>query len=118
MINSKSEILDKFVRFGKIADKSVRTQIAECLKNWQVVPIEKSFIERKYQDSLNKIIADETINRLLKEHPHLRDEIFEKAIALLEKIVVETEKIELPSHKELIEKVNKNDFSELPECLI
>ena len=118
MINSKSEILDKFVRFGKIADKSVRTQIAECLKNWQVVPIEKSFIERKYQDSLNKIIADETINRLLKEHPHLRDEIFEKAIALLEKIVVETEKIELPSHKELIEKVNKNDFSELPEGLI
>ena len=94
MINSKSEILDKFVRFGKIADKSVRTQIAEYLKNWEVVPIEKSFIERKYQDSLNKIIADETINTLLEKYPHLRDEIFEKAIALLEKIVVETENIE------------------------
>nr|WP_315126375.1 VWA domain-containing protein [uncultured Capnocytophaga sp.] len=118
MINSKSEILDKFVRFGKIADKSVRTQIAECLKNWQVVPIEKSFIERKYQDSLNKIIADETVNTLLEKHPHLRDEIFEKAIALLEKIATETEKIELPSHKELIEKVKKNNFSELPKDLI
>ena len=118
MINSKSEVLDKFVRFGKIADKSVRTQIAECLKNWQVVPVEKSFMERKLQDSLNKIIADETINTLLEKSPHLRDEIFEKAIALLEKIVVETEKIELPSHKELIEKVKKNNFSELPKDLI
>ena len=118
MINPKSEVLDKFVRFGKIADKSVRTQIAKCLKNWEVVPIEKSFIERKYQDSLNKIIADETINTLLEKHPHLRDEIFEKAIALLEKIATETEKIELPSHKELIEKVKKNDFSELPKDLI
>ena len=118
MINSKSEVLDKFVRFGKIADKKERSQIAECLKNWQVVPIEKSFMERKFQDSLNKIIADETVNTLLEKHPHLRDEIFEKAIALLEKIVVETEKIELPSHKELIEKVKKNNFSELPEDLI
>lgn len=118
MINSKSEILDKFVRFGKIADKSVRTQIAECLKNWQVVPVEKSFMERKFQDSLNKIIADETINTLLEKHPHLRDEIFEKVIAHLEKIVVETEKIELPSHKELIEKVKKNNFSELLKDLI
>ena len=118
MINSKSEILDKFVRFGKIADKSVRTQIAEYLKNWEVVPIEKSFIERKYQDSLNKIIADENIHTILEKYPHLRDEIFEKAIALLEKIVVETEKIGLPSHKEPIEKVKKNDFSELPEDLI
>ena len=118
MINSKSEVLDKFVRFGKIADKKERSQIAECLKNWQVVPIEKSFMERKFQDSLNKIIADETVNTLLEKHPHLRDEIFEKAIALLEKIALETEKIELPSHKELIEKVKKNDFSELPKDLI
>lgn len=118
MINSKSEVLDKFVRFGKIADKKERTQIAECLKNWQVVPIEKSFIERKYQDSLNKIIADETINTLLKEQPHLRDEIFERAIIFLEKVATETERIELPSRKELIEKVNKNDFSGLSEDLI
>ena len=118
MINSKSEVLDKFVRFGKIADKKERSQIAECLKNWQVVPIEKSFMERKFQDSLNKIIADETVNTLLEKHPHLRDEIFEKAIALLEKIATETEKIELPSHKELIEKVKKNNFSELPKDLI
>ena len=118
MINSKSEVLDKFVRFGKIADKKERSQIAECLKNWQVVPIEKSFMERKFQDSLNKIIADETVNTLLEKHPHLRDEIFEKAIALLEKIAIETEKIELPSHKELIDKVKKNDFSELPKDLI
>jgi von willebrand factor type A len=118
MINSKSEVLDKFVRFGKIADKKERSQIAECLKNWQVVPIEKSFMERKFQDSLNKIIADETVNTLLEKHPHLRDEIFEKAIALLEKIALETEKIELPSHKELIEKVKKNNFSELPKDLI
>lgn len=118
MINSKSEVLDKFVRFGKIADKKERSQIAECLKNWQVVPIEKSFMERKFQDSLNKIIADETVNTLLEKHSHLRDEIFEKAIALLEKIATETEKIELSSHKELIEKVKKNDFSELPKNLI
>ena len=118
MINSKSEVLDKFVRFGKIADKKERSQIAECLKNWQVVPIEKSFMERKFQDSLNKIIADETVNTLLEKHPHLRDEIFEKAIALLEKIATETEKIELSSHEELIEKVKKNDFSELPKNLI
>ena len=46
MTNSKSEVLDEFIRFGKIADKRERTQIAECLKNWQVVPIEKSFIEK------------------------------------------------------------------------
>ena len=118
MINFKSEVLDKFVRFGKIADKKERSQIAECLKNWQVVPIEKSFMERKFQDSLNKIITDETVNTLLEKHPHLRDEIFEKAIALLEKIATETEKIELSSHKELIEKVKKNDFSELPKNLI
>ena len=118
MTNSKLEILDKFVRFGKIADKRERTQIAECLKNWQVVPIEKSFIEKKYQDSLNKIIADETINTLLKEQPHLRDEIFERTIIFLEKVATETERIELPSHKELIDKVKKNDFSELPKNLI
>jgi hypothetical two-component regulator system yiem receptor component protein len=118
MTNSKSEVLDKFVRFGKIADKRERIQIAECLKNWQIIPIEKSFIERKYQDSLNKIIADETINTLLKEQPYLREEIFEKAIAFLEKMAMEIEKIELPSHKELIEKVKKNDFSGLSEDLI
>ena len=118
MTNSKSEVLDKFVRFGKIADKRERIQIAECLKNWQIIPIEKSFIERKYQDSLNKIIADETINTLLKEQPYLREEIFEKAIVFLEKMAMEIEKIELPSHKELMEKVKKNDFSGLSEDLI
>jgi hypothetical two-component regulator system yiem receptor component protein len=118
MTNSKSEVLDEFIRFGKVADKRERTQIAECLRNWQVVPIEKSFIEKKYQDSLNKIIADETINTLLKEQPHLRDEIFERAITFLEKVATETERIELPSRKELIEKVKKNDFSELPKNLV
>lgn len=111
MKNFNSDTLNHFVRFGNFSDRKEREKIAEIFAKWEEVPLDKTLIAKHYQENINKIISDKTINNLLNTQPHLKEEILQKAITFLEKIEEEVaKKIDISSHEYLIEEIEQFDF--------
>lgn len=111
MKNFNSQTLDHFVRFGNFSDKKEREKIAEIFAKWEEVPLDKTLIPKHYQENINKIISDKTINDLLNAQPHLKEDILQKAIAFLEKSEEEVaKKVDLSPQEDLIEAIEQFDF--------
>ena len=103
MKNFKSEILNRFVRFGNVSDKKEREKIAENLFKWEATPLDKTLIDKKHQESINLLVEDERISDLLGKYPNLKEDFFSKALQMLEEVESISEEIQTP---EIIQKEN------------
>lgn len=113
-MHSNNEIFTRFIKFGNISSVREREKIAEIIKEWNYVSIENSNIDKKYLDTINSFITDESISSILSIQPHLKNEFIKKLFQLLEKIDANIEnKPAFDKEENLIQKFDEFQISEL-----
>jgi len=114
MINSNNEIFTRFIKFSKISTERERRKISEIIKEWNYVSIEMSNIDKKYLDTINSFITDESVTAILSMQPHLKNEFIKKLFQLLEKIDANIEnKPTFDKEENLIQKYDEFQITEL-----
>ena len=84
-----NDIYERFVRFGKVANKKERKKIAEIVSSWEIIPIQTANIDSKYVDTINMFISDNEIKEVIKLNSEFKTELAKKLFDLLENIDTE-----------------------------
>ena len=113
-MHSNNEIFTRFIKFGKISSEREREKIAEIINEWNYVSLETSNIDKKYLDTINSFITNESITSILSVQPHLKKEFIKKLFQLLEKIDANIEnKPTFDEEEKLIQKYDEFQITEL-----
>lgn len=81
-----NDIFERFIRFGKVADKNERIKIAEIVSDWKTIQSGKANINKKFVDTINLFISDNEIKDLIKINPDFKQELSKKLFELLENV--------------------------------
>ncbi len=105
-----NDIYERFIRFGKVANKKERKKIAKIVSDWEIIPVEKSNIEKKYVDTINMFISDNEIKDIIKKNPNFQIELSKKLFELLENLYDTDKTTQYSEEKQLL-----NNFKNLKE---